>query len=186
MSRINLVPLDLAEPKALVDAIRRRRGGQLSNLDRLLLNSPALAEGWNTFLGTVRQKLSLTPKVREIVMCSVAVLNKAEYEFFHHVREFEKAGGTPEQVEAMRDVGTDHGGVVAAGVEDQKTLVVQKLGHQRLFVWRRLAKRCRLGDVVKTLSGFTHQAGTHVAPQFSVNAGVFFGQIFTAKNLAGA
>lgn len=104
MSRINLVPLDLAEPKALVDAIRHRRGGQLSNLDRLLLNSPALAEGWNTFLGTVRQKLSLTPKVREIVMCSVAVLNKAEYEFFHHVREFEKAGGTPEQVEAMHDV----------------------------------------------------------------------------------
>jgi len=105
MSRINLMPLDLAEPKALVDAIRLRRGGQLSNLDRLLLNSPALAEGWNTFLGTVRQKLSLTPKVREIVMCSVAVLNKAEYEFFHHVREFEKAGGTPEQIEAMRDVG---------------------------------------------------------------------------------
>lgn len=105
MSRINLVPLDLAEPKVLVDAIRHRRGGQLSNLDRLLLNSPALAEGWNVFLGTVRQKLSLTPKVREIVMCSVAVLNNAEYEFFHHVREFEKAGGTPEQVEAMRDVG---------------------------------------------------------------------------------
>lgn len=104
MTRINLVPPDLAEPKSLVKAIKTRRGGQLSNLDRLLLNSPPLAEGWNFFLGTVRQKLSLAPKVREIVMCSVAVLNKAEYEFFHHVREFEKAGATPQQVEAMRDL----------------------------------------------------------------------------------
>ena len=104
MSKIPMVPLDLAEPKAVVEAIRQRRGGQLSNLDRVLLNSPGLAEGWNAFFGTVRQKLSLTPKVREIVMCGVAVLNKAEYEFFHHVREFEKAGGTPQQVEAMRDL----------------------------------------------------------------------------------
>jgi len=104
MSRIPLVPLDLAEPKAVVEAIRQRRGGELSNLDRLLLNSPALAEGWNGFLGTVRQKLSLTPKVREIVMCGVAVLNKAEYEFFHHVKEFMRAGGTQQEVDAMRDV----------------------------------------------------------------------------------
>ena len=104
MSKIPMVPLDLAEPKAVVEAIRQRRGGQLSNLDRVLLNSPVLAQAWNAFFGTVRQKLSLTPKVREIAMCGVAVLNKAEYEFFHHVREFEKAGGTPEQIEAMRDV----------------------------------------------------------------------------------
>jgi alkylhydroperoxidase family enzyme len=104
MSRIPLVPLDLAEPRAIVEAMRLRRGGALSNLDRLLLNSPPLAESWNAFLGTVRQKLSLSPKVREIVMCGVAVLNKAEYEFFHHVKEFEKAGGTPAQIDALRDL----------------------------------------------------------------------------------
>lgn len=104
MSRVPPVPLDLAEPKALVEAIRQRRGGELSNLDRLLLNSPALAEGWNFFMGAVRQKLSLTPRVREIVMCGVAVLNHAEYEFFHHAKEFRKAGGTQEQVDAMQDL----------------------------------------------------------------------------------
>jgi len=38
-----MVPLDLAEPKAVVDAIRLRRGGELYNLDRVLLNSPVLA-----------------------------------------------------------------------------------------------------------------------------------------------
>ena len=106
MSRIPYVSADLAEPEAIVNGIRRRRGGELSNLDRLLLNSPALAEGWNFFLGAVRQRLSLSPKLREIVMCSVAVLNKAEYEFFHHVPEFIKAGGTQAEVDAMRDVET--------------------------------------------------------------------------------
>ncbi|SHI24809.1 carboxymuconolactone decarboxylase family protein [Pollutimonas bauzanensis] len=104
MQRIPLVPGDLAEPKHVVEAIRKRRGGELSNLDRLLLNSPVLAEAWNAFLGTVRQRLSLSPKVREIVMCAVAVINKAEYEFHHHAREFEKAGGSSAQVEAMQDV----------------------------------------------------------------------------------
>jgi len=104
MSTIPLVPRDLAEPAHVVKAIRERRGGELSNLDRLLLNSPVLAEAWNGFLGTVRQRLSLAPKVREIVMCAVAVINKAEYEFHHHVREFEKAGGTREQIDAMHDV----------------------------------------------------------------------------------
>ncbi len=104
MSNLPLVPPDLAQPEHVVNAIRQRRGGALSNLDRLLLNSPVLAEAWNGFLGTIRQRLSLSPKVREIVMCTVAVINKAEYEFHHHVREFEKAGGTAEQIAAMHDV----------------------------------------------------------------------------------
>ena len=103
MTRIALVPIDLSEPKEVVAAIRERRGGTLSNLDRVLLNSPTAAAAWNAFLGTVRKKLSLTPKVREIVMCVVAIQNKAEYEYFHHSREFEAAGGTPEQVQAMGD-----------------------------------------------------------------------------------
>ena len=104
MPRIPYVPIDLAEPPELVSAMRARRGGDLSHLDRLLLHSPALASGWNTFLGAVRTKLSLSPKLRELAMCGVAVLNGAEYEFHHHAPEFVKAGGTQAQVEAMRDV----------------------------------------------------------------------------------
>jgi len=104
MPRIPYVPIDLAEPRDLVDAIRARRGGPLSHLDHLLLHSPNLAAGWNTFLGAVRTRLSLSPKLREIAMCSVAVLNGADYEFFHHAPEFLKAGGSQAQVEAMRDV----------------------------------------------------------------------------------
>ena len=104
MPRIPYVPIDLAEPVELVSAIRARRGGELSHLDRVLLHSPALASGWNTVLGAMRTKLSLSPRLRELAMCSVAVLNGAEYEFYHHAPEFVKAGGTQAQVDAMRDV----------------------------------------------------------------------------------
>jgi hypothetical protein len=98
-------PLDLAEPAELVAAIRKRRGGQLINLDRMLLHSIPFARGWNQFIGEVRENLSLDPKFRELGMCGVAILNGAEYEFFHHAPPFRKAGGTEEQVSALRDIG---------------------------------------------------------------------------------
>ena len=77
-------PQDIKEPKEIVDAVRARRGGTLMNLDRMLLNSPALTRGWNSMLKEIRQNLSLNDKHKEIGMCGVAILNRAEYEFFHH------------------------------------------------------------------------------------------------------
>lgn len=103
MPRIPYVAADLSEPADVVAAIRARRGGALLELDRMLLHSPAFAGGWNTFLGSVRTGLTLDPKLREIAMCVVAVLNGAEYEFVQHAPVFLKAGGTPAQVDAMRD-----------------------------------------------------------------------------------
>jgi alkylhydroperoxidase family enzyme len=104
MPRIPYQPSDLVEPAEIVNAIRRRRGGELLNLDRMLLHSPAFARGWNAFLGEVRTGLELSPKLRELAMCVVAVLNGAEYEFIHHAPLFVKAGGTTTQVEALRNV----------------------------------------------------------------------------------
>jgi alkylhydroperoxidase family enzyme len=52
----------------------------------------------------VRTKLSLDPKLRELAMCGVAVVNKAEYEFKAHLPLFVKAGGTEEQGKALRDL----------------------------------------------------------------------------------
>lgn len=106
MSRIPYQPADLAQPADIVDAIRNRRGGHLLNLDRMLLHSPPFAKGWNAFLGEVRSSLVLPPKIRELAMCLVAVLNGAEYEFHHHAPEFIRAGGSPAQVEALREPDT--------------------------------------------------------------------------------
>ncbi len=103
MPRVPYVPADLAEPRGIVDAVRARRGGALLELDRMLLHSPELALGWNGYLGAVRGQLKLAPRLRELAMCVVAVLNGADYEFHHHAPEFLKAGGTAAQLEALRD-----------------------------------------------------------------------------------
>lgn len=102
MARLPYRPADLAEPAALVAAIRARRGGRLLNLDRMLLHSPALAAGWNAHLRAVRTELTLAPKLRELAICAVAALNGAEYEFVHHAPEFIAAGGSERQVQALR------------------------------------------------------------------------------------
>jgi alkylhydroperoxidase family enzyme len=103
MARVPYVAADLAEPAEVVAAVRRRRGGKLIALDRMLLHSPPLAAGWNTYLGAVRTGLELDARLREEAMCVVAVLNGAEYEFHQHAPVFVAAGGTDAQVQAMRD-----------------------------------------------------------------------------------
>jgi AhpD family alkylhydroperoxidase len=115
MSRIPYVPDHPGQDgeSELVARIRARRGGRLLNLDRMLLNSPPFAHGWNAHLGAVRSELTLPPKLRELAVCAVAVLNGAEYEFAHHAPELLRAGATNAQVEALKalDSTHDHPGV---------------------------------------------------------------------------
>jgi alkylhydroperoxidase family enzyme len=103
MPRIPHVPDAQLGPLAVVDAIRKRRGGTLLNLDRMLLNSPAFAVGWNGFLGAVRNALSLDAKLRELAICAVAVLNRADYELVQHAPEYLATGGTQAQLVALQN-----------------------------------------------------------------------------------
>lgn len=104
MARVPFVPLDLAEPATIVDAVRARRGGTLLELDRLLLHSPNLADGWNSYLKQVRTGLTVDPKLREFTICAVAMLNGAEYEFTTHLPYLMKTGATQAQADALRTV----------------------------------------------------------------------------------
>jgi alkylhydroperoxidase family enzyme len=78
---------------ALTQAILERRGGKYINLDLALLWSAPLASGWNTFLGNVRRKFEVSPRLKEIAICTVARITGADYEFNHHWPEYVKAGG---------------------------------------------------------------------------------------------
>src|SRR5436190_11230202 len=94
---------DKAGPPDLIEAIRARRPGhQLWNLDRMLLNSPNFAKGWNTMFGAIRGQLSLPGKLRELPIMAIAVMNKADYEWVAHEPEFLKTGGTPQQLVALK------------------------------------------------------------------------------------
>jgi alkylhydroperoxidase family enzyme len=96
---------DTAGPKELVDAIRARRaGGKLLNLDRILLHSPGFANGWNTMFGAIRGQLSVPAKLRELTIMAIGTLNHADYEWAQHEPEFVKAGGTPQQLAALKNI----------------------------------------------------------------------------------
>jgi len=90
-----------AQPQELVDAIRTRRGGTLLNLDKALLWSEPLARGWNTYLKAVRTELPTSRRLRELGICTVALLTGAHYEYHHHAPDFLAAGGTQAQLDAL-------------------------------------------------------------------------------------
>ena len=90
------------QPQDLVQAILDRRGGTLLNLDRALLWSEPLARGWNTYLKNVRTGLGASRKLRELGICTVALVTGAHYEYHHHAPDFLAAGGTQAQLDALQ------------------------------------------------------------------------------------
>lgn len=89
------------QPQDLVDAIRARRGGTLLNLDKALLWSEPLARGWNVYLKAVRTELPTSRKLRELGICTVALLTGAHYEYHHHAPDFLAAGGSQAELDAL-------------------------------------------------------------------------------------
>jgi alkylhydroperoxidase family enzyme len=104
MLRVPLMPTDIAEPRDIVDAARKRRGGELARIDLLLLHSPALTEGWNALASAIRTRTRVVPRLRELVTIAVSVLMRHDYEVQTHKPHFLQAGGTESQFAALADV----------------------------------------------------------------------------------
>jgi alkylhydroperoxidase family enzyme len=102
MARIPYADPGRPDVAPLAARIKAERGGKMLNLYRMLLHSPALAEGWLGFLTAIRQKSELAPRVRELVIMRVAVLNEAPYEFDAHLPFARAEGVTDAQVEGLR------------------------------------------------------------------------------------
>ncbi|KAF9451581.1 beta-ketoadipate enol-lactone hydrolase [Macrolepiota fuliginosa MF-IS2] len=91
----------------IADAIRQRRGTRgITPLDAALLHVPPAAEGWNTLLGAVRTKGELGGDIRELMICRVAVINGAAYEWVHHEPVGRQYGLTTAQLFVIRDITT--------------------------------------------------------------------------------
>lgn len=115
---------------ALLQAIKARRpNGELIGIDRLLLRSTPLAAGWNGLLGRVRAEFKLDLQLRELIMCRVAVLNRADFEWRVHKPAYLAAGGDETRCEALRQ--TEIGPVfnreetLLLKLTDQSTLEVE-------------------------------------------------------------
>lgn len=114
-----------AAPADLVSAIRGRRpGAKLLNLDRMLLHSAPIARGWNTYMGSIRSELNIPPILRELAICAIARLNRADYEWFQHAPEFLAVGGRQSQLDALDSIDSAHLNTL---VFDREELAVLKL-----------------------------------------------------------
>jgi AhpD family alkylhydroperoxidase len=91
----------LPNQKDLIERIKRERGGRLLNLYRVLLNSPAVAEGWLTLFTAIRQKSKLPDRYREIAILRVALINGADYEYNAHVPFALEAGMSQAQIDEL-------------------------------------------------------------------------------------
>jgi len=88
MARVSYVDdKDNPELAELAGKIRGARRGNLINIYRLLLHSPALAESWLINNNAVRWKTELTGRLREMLILRIAHLNGATYVIKQHVPE---------------------------------------------------------------------------------------------------
>src|SRR4051794_14145847 len=113
------------QPQDLVQAILERRGGELLNLDRALLWSEPLARGWNTYLKNVRTGLGASRQLRELGICTVALLTGAHYEYHHHAPDFLAAGGSQAELDALQLYVRSPQGAMPAGLAGDAALVVR-------------------------------------------------------------
>lgn len=94
-------PAATPEGRALEDRIRAARG-EINPLYAALLNSPAVAHGWEQMLTAIRQKTAIPAHLRELAILRIAVLNRADYEFTSHVPYARAAGVSEDKLAAVR------------------------------------------------------------------------------------
>ena len=165
---------DQAGPKEIVDAIRARRsGGKLLNLDRVLLHSPNFAKGWNSLFGAIRGQLTLPGKLRELAIMEIAVLNQADYEWAQHEKEYLGAGGSKEQLAALKNVPAamkndklfDEAERATIALTDEMTRTV-KVSDATMKRIRKLLPVEQVVELVGTIAGY------NMASRFLVATGV--------------
>jgi isovaleryl-CoA dehydrogenase len=81
----------------------RRKPRPLIPLDLALLHNPAVADGWNSFIGAIRTKTSVPEGLKELAISRVAVLNKAVHEWDIHAALALKAGVSKETMQLVLD-----------------------------------------------------------------------------------
>lgn len=62
----------------MAEAIRARRGGRLLDLDRMLLYSSHIAQGWGALMGPIRNAGRKSARHRELAICAVTLINRAD------------------------------------------------------------------------------------------------------------
>ena len=99
------------EAEILARVQARRAPNGLLPLDRALLHSFPVTDGWNSFIGAIRTRTSLSTVVRELAICRVAVINGAWFEWEQHAPLLRGGGLSEDAMRVVRDPRRDLGTV---------------------------------------------------------------------------
>ncbi|KAB8072081.1 4-carboxymuconolactone decarboxylase family protein [Aspergillus leporis] len=101
----NPPPTESPDEADILSRVQARRGEKgLIPLDLALLHSFPVADGWNSFIGAIRTRTSLSQIIRELVICRVAVLNGAWFEWDSHSPLLKEGGFSVDAMDVVRDV----------------------------------------------------------------------------------
>ena len=95
------------EARILANVQARRAPNPLLPLDLALLHSFPVADGWNSFIGAIRTRTSLSTVIRELAICRVAVVNGALFEWEQHAPLLRRGGLSEEALQIVGDASTD-------------------------------------------------------------------------------
>jgi len=85
----------------MVEEIRRLRNGRFPHLFHMQLYNPAIVDGWLRLGTAVRFKSELDDATRELAICLVATLTRAEYEYVAHRRIALEQGFSEAQLDGL-------------------------------------------------------------------------------------
>ncbi|KAE8349908.1 4-carboxymuconolactone decarboxylase family protein [Aspergillus coremiiformis] len=96
------------EEADILSRVQTRRGETgLIPLDLALLHSFSVADGWNSFIGAIRTRTSLSQVIRELIICRIAVINGAWFEWDQHSPLLKEGGFSADAIDVVRDTHSD-------------------------------------------------------------------------------
>lgn len=100
MARIPYADLAQPDQREAAETIRASRG-KVGHLHRMLLHAPPIATGWIAMFDAIRWKSSLPGRLREMVICRIAAIHGASYEWNAHAPIALAEGMTQAQLDAL-------------------------------------------------------------------------------------
>ena len=101
MARIKMVHTDTVDPELKDIFEKMKQRGTVLNIYRMMAWSPALAKVWAPFARGLRTELSVSRRLRELLIVQIACRHQSRYEYGHHAHMALNAGVTPAQLAAL-------------------------------------------------------------------------------------
>ena len=101
MARMEMIDTDTVDPELKDVFEKMKQRGTVLNVYRMVAWSPELAKVWSPFARGLRNDLSVSRRLRELLIVQIACRHEAKYEYGHHAHMALAEGVTPAQLAAL-------------------------------------------------------------------------------------